>query len=121
MIEIDVQENDHHTVVSPKGELDAFSVGRLRERLADLPGASRLVIDLSEVPFLDSAGIGALIGAIRKSRDEGGAVTVACTRENVLRLLHTAGFDRIVPVASDLETAVAALEQPGDDGDGLKG
>ena len=47
---------------------------------------------------MDSAGLGALIGGIRRAREAGGEVAVACSRPTLTRLLHTTGFDRIVPV-----------------------
>lgn len=114
MLDIEVEETAACTICRPRGELDAFSVGRLRERLGALVAADRLVIDLSEVPFLDSAGIGALIGAIRKTREHGGSVAVACSRTNLLRLLQTTMFDRIVPVRPTLDDAIAATGQPQD-------
>jgi anti-sigma B factor antagonist len=72
----------------------------------------RVVIDLSEVPFMDSAGLGALIGGIRRAREHGGEVAVACSRPTLTRLLHTTGFDRIVPVTETLDAAVAAVASP---------
>ena len=80
-----------------------------REVLAELSTLPRVLIDLSEVPFMDSAGLGALIGGIRRAREADGEVTVACSRPTLTRLLHTTGFDRIVPVTETLEDAVDAL------------
>ena len=71
----------------------------------------RLLVDLSGVQFMDSAGLGALIGGIRKVRDNEGAIAVFSTRAAISRLLHTTGFDRIVPVKEDLAEALAALNQ----------
>jgi anti-anti-sigma factor len=48
------------------------------------------------VPFVDSAGLGALIGAIRRVREVGGEVVVACPCPTLTRLFDTPGFDRIV-------------------------
>lgn len=110
MLEIQVEEADAHTVCRPIGELDAFTVGQFREVLANFAGISRLIIDLSEVPFMDSAGLGALIGGIRRARENDGEVAVACSRPTLTRLLHTTGFDRIVPVAESLEGALEALD-----------
>lgn len=114
MLEIHIEENDDYTLCRPSGELDAYSVGAFREALGKLAGEQRLLIDLSSVPFMDSAGLGALIGGIRKTREANGAVAVACDRTTITRLLHTTGFDRIVPVVDSVEEAVEALDAEAD-------
>ena len=53
--------------------------------------------------------LGALIGGIRRARENDGDVSVACNRPALTRLLHTTGFDRIVPVCETVEEAVEAL------------
>lgn len=111
-ITIDENEADDYVVCRPAGELDAYTVGQFREALSELATRPRLVIDLSEVPFMDSAGLGALIGGIRRVREAEGKVSVACSRPALTRLLHTTGFDRIVPVTESLEEAVARLDDP---------
>ncbi len=118
MLEINVEETDRYTLCRPSGEIDAYTVGSFREALTNLAGSRRLLIDLSDVPFMDSAGLGALIGGIRKVREAEGAVAVTCDRQTLLRLLHTTGFDRIVPVTESLEEGVEALdEQEAGEGD----
>ena len=109
MLEIHVEETDEYTLCRPSGELDAYTVGTFREALTRLAGKQRLLIDLSDVPFMDSAGLGALIGGIRRAREADGAVAVACNRPALSRLLHTTGFDRIVPVTDSIDEARAAL------------
>ena len=116
MLEINVENAGEYTICRPVGELDAYTVGEFREALADLASSQRLLIDLSEVPFMDSAGLGALIGGIRRAREADGEVTVACSRPTLTRLLHTTGFDRIVPVTETLEQAAEALLNPSSDG-----
>jgi anti-sigma B factor antagonist len=97
------------TVCRPVGELDAFTVSQFRQALAELASSPRLLIDLAGVPFVDSAGLGALIGGIRRVRELGGDVAVSCPRPTLTRLLHTTGFDRIVTVASSVEEAAKAF------------
>ena len=109
MLEIHVEQSNDYTVCRPTGELDAYTVGQFRESLAELASSPRLLIDLSEVPFMDSSGLGALIGGIRRAREAGGDVAVACSRPTLTRLLHTTGFDRIVPVTETVEEAASAL------------
>jgi anti-sigma B factor antagonist len=97
------------TVCRPVGELDAFTVSQFRQSLAELASSARLLIDLSGVPFVDSAGLGALIGGIRRVRELGGDVAVACPRPTLTRLLRTTGFDRIVTVTTTPDEAMTAL------------
>ncbi len=114
MLEIDIETNDDHSVCRPQGELDAYTVGQFREALHGLSDQQRVIIDLSGVPFMDSAGLGALIGGIRRTRDAGGDVAVACDRPTLTRLLHNTGFDSIVPVEESIDQALAALEDAPD-------
>jgi anti-sigma B factor antagonist len=109
VLEIIVETSDSHTLCRPIGELDAYTVGQFRESLSELAEVTHLLIDLSEVPFMDSAGLGALIGGIRRTREAGGDVAVACSRPTLTRLLHTTGFDRIVAVTESVEDASQAL------------
>jgi anti-sigma B factor antagonist len=110
VLDIQVDEADSYTVCRPVGELDAYTVGQFRDALGELADKRYLLIDLSSVPFMDSAGLGALIGGIRRAREAGGDVAVACSRPTLTRLLHTTGFDRIVPVKETVEDAAAALD-----------
>ncbi len=114
MLEIEVTATDDYTLCRPVGELDAYTVNDFREALSGVAEASRLLIDLSNVPFMDSAGLGALIGGIRRTRESGGEVAVACGRQTLTRLLHTTGFDRIVPVEETVDAAAAVLAGAGD-------
>ncbi len=110
-IAVDRSEAPAYVLLRPAGELDAYTVAQFREALGELAEENRVVIDLSDVPFMDSAGLGALIGGIRRIREAGGRITVACARPNLMRLLHTTGFDRIVPVEEAVDEAVAALDR----------
>ncbi len=113
MLEIESLHDEvgSYYLLCPKGELDAYTVAQFREALADHAGAGRLVVNLCGVPFMDSAGLGALIGGIRRVRENEGRVVVYCNGATLVRLLHTTGFDRIVPVEETLDAAVDALDR----------
>jgi anti-sigma B factor antagonist len=91
------------------GELEAYTVAAFRDALAELATWDRMVIDMSSVTFVDSAGLGALIGGIRRTRDLGGDVALACGRPTIRKLLHSTGFDRIVAVTETVQEAATAL------------
>ncbi len=112
MLDIQLENGDGYVICRPVGELDAFTVIQFRLSLAELASNPRILIDMSGVPFVDSAGLGALIGGIRRARELGGDVAVACNRPTLTRLLHTTGFDRIVTVTETVESAAAALLEP---------
>ena len=111
MLDIEVEDAATYTLCRPVGELDAYTVSQFREALGGLASKKFLLIDLSGVPFMDSAGLGALIGGIRRAREAGGDVAVACSRPTLTRLLHTTGFDRIVSVTETVQEAAAALAE----------
>jgi anti-sigma B factor antagonist len=111
LLDITIDRVDDHVVCRPVGELDAFTVGHFRESLTELGGGERVLIDLSGVPFLDSAGLGALIGGVRRAREGGGDVAVYGARPAVARLLHTTGFDRVASVSDSEQDALRSLAE----------
>ncbi len=111
---IESSESVGYAVLRPEGELDAYSVAQFREAFTAICDEPRLVVDLAQVQFIDSAGLGALIGGIRKLRENEGRISVFCDRSNINRLLHTTGFNRIVPVKETMLEAVASLDEAPD-------
>ncbi|MGH9263658.1 MAG: STAS domain-containing protein [Acidimicrobiales bacterium] len=114
-LSVRIADDGEPTVIRVEGELDSFTAAELREgfgRAMQVPttdGAPATVVDIREVPFVDSAGLGALVGGIRRLRQAGGHVALCCTRPSVLRLLNMTGFDRIVTVTSSPEEARQVL------------
>ncbi len=110
MLEITNSKKGDTTICKPEGDLDAYSVGKFRTTLSELEDEARIVIDLTEVPFMDSAGLGALIGYMRRARENEHKVAVASDRPAITRLLHTTGFDRLVPVSETVDEAITTLD-----------
>jgi anti-sigma B factor antagonist len=112
VLTIEVRDEGGCSVLALRGEVDAWTVPEFREAVAGVVGVERIVIDLCGTAFMDSAGLGALIGGIRRAREAGGDLAVACSPRPLLRLLHTTGLDRIVVLVESVEDAVAALAEP---------
>lgn len=108
-IEIE-DEGDHH-ILRPVGDLDVYTVGSLRDAISTLidEGTAKVVVDLDDVPFMDSSGLGALMGGVRRMREAGGDLAVACTREQHLKLFSITGFGEGVSIAPTVEEAAAGL------------
>lgn len=93
-----VVDQGEEAVISAAGELDSFTACELRAGITDVLGRPATIIDIRDVPFVDSAGLGALMGGIRRLREAGGNVALCCTHGGVLRLLRMTGLDRIVAI-----------------------
>jgi anti-anti-sigma factor len=109
VLNIDRRDLDDNTVVlEVKGHLDAFSVPEFRQAAADNKRAPNLIINLS-TPFVDSAGLNALVGAVRQVRDHRGKAAIVSANPRTTRVLYTTGFDRIVTVSNTVDEARSAL------------
>lgn len=100
------------TVVSVIGNrVTGDAAARLRESLVALAqqGHKRVVLDLGEVDFLDSGGLGSVVAAFRHFQPDGGLV-VACPNPRVQSLFQLTRVDKVLPVLPDLESAVKVLE-----------
>lgn len=113
-MEIEVSELpvDGWTVVAPLGEVDVATAPALRERLiAVLDGSAQyLAIDMDGVEFIDSTGLGVLVGALRRARSAGGDLRVVCTSPRILKVLEITGLDAVFRVAASTEELMA--EEP---------
>src|SRR5436309_1151651 len=84
----------HDRVVTLSGELDASTAPALRESLTELiaTASGAIVIDLHELEFIDSTGLGLLVGAKKQARDEGHDLVLGSPRRPVYRALEVAGL-----------------------------
>ena len=97
-------------VAAPQQRIDAFSAPELRARLDQLleSGVQRVVLDLSEVPFLDSAGMAVLVSLLKRARQVGGDVRLVWpTEEGARRLLRLTKFDRVFTMFDSAATALS--------------
>jgi anti-sigma B factor antagonist len=112
----DAQLGYDAAVIVVSGELDFGASPRLRARVFTHIGSGRrhLVLDLSDVTFIDSTAIGVLVGALGRLREAGGgSLRVVCAEANarVLRIFDIAGVATLLEVHSSREDALRALER----------
>ncbi|MGH9995562.1 MAG: STAS domain-containing protein [Nitrososphaeraceae archaeon] len=106
-VEIEITDQGDYRVLRPSGDLDVYTVGSLRDALGKMieEETPRVVVDLDSVPFMDSSGLGALMGGVRRLREAGGDLAIACTREQHLKLFTITGFGEGVSIAPTVEEA----------------
>ncbi len=103
-------DKDGFEVIDVQGEIDIYTAPRLRELLIDLvsKGSYQLVVNLDEVGFLDSTGLGVLVGGLRRVRAHDGSLDLVCTRERVLKILKITGLTEVFGIYETADQAIAA-------------
>src|SRR2546423_4653329 len=99
------------SVFIPKGAIDLHVSPELRASLRaiiDDEKPKRLIVDLSQVPYIDSSGIAVLIGAMQSLEHEGGVFLIAGAREAVKMIFESAKLDQYFRLFPDVESAAAA-------------
>lgn len=99
-------------VVGPVGALDASTAPQLRSWLSQLIAdqTTKLVVDLSEVPYMASAGIRVLFDALQSTRSQSGDLRLAGIQPPVARVLDLTGLSQMFGIYSDVTAAVESFE-----------
>ncbi len=97
-------------VVDVEGEIDIYTAPRLRELLIDLASKNnyQLIVDLDKVGFLDSTGLGVLVGGLKRVRPHDGSLDLVCTQERILRLFRITGLTKVFGIYQTVDQAIAA-------------
>ena len=96
-----------YVTLQPSGKFNLVSAPPLKARIDDLvrDGKPRIVVDLSAVDFIDSSGLGALIGGLKAARQAGGDLRIASAGDQVKAVLKLTNLDRILSPYGSVEEA----------------
>ncbi|MCU1449195.1 MAG: rsbV [Acidimicrobiales bacterium] len=99
-LRVDVSDVDGQSVLTLAGDVDAYSSPQLRERLTRLidDGALSLVLDLSGLQFLDSTGLGVLVGAQKRLTQADGELVLRSPRSGARKVFELTGLDQIFTI-----------------------
>ena len=97
-------------VIDVQGEIDMYTAPRLRELLIDLvsKGSYQLVVNLDQVGFLDSTGLGVLVGGLKRVRAHDGSLELVCTQQRILKILKITGLTDVFGIYETVDQAIAA-------------
>ena len=109
-MDIDVTQSDGVTVVAPRGDLDMATVDAVRRTLASLidRGQSRLLMDLGDVGYMDSSGMGALVAAMKQARAAGGDVRLCALQDDVRSIFDLTRLSRAMSIHPTRQEALAS-------------
>lgn len=108
-MQIECEKKSNYTLARITGSLELSQAPRLSEAPCLSSMADNIVLDMSGVDFMDSAGLASLLEVLRGFSDSGRKIVLASPTPVVERTLHLMGVDRIVPVRASLKAAVGAL------------
>lgn len=106
-------EDEGASVYSVSGELDAYTAPDLRDALDEAlaEGVSWFIVDLTDLAYLDSTGLGILVGTAKKSRQADGDLAVVCAKQNLLKIFSISGTTEILNVVDSVEAAMVRLRE----------
>jgi anti-sigma B factor antagonist len=98
------------SVVSLRGEIDVYTAPRLRQTLIDLVegGATDIVVDMEHVDFLDSTGLGVLVGGLKRVKDRDGEMKLVANQERILKIFDITGLSKVFPMYGTLDEALGS-------------
>ena len=99
-------------VIDVQGEIDMYTAPRLRELLIDLAvtGSYQLIVNLGQVGFLDSTGLGVLVGGLKRVRAHDGSLDLVCTQPRILKILTITGLTKVFGIYETVDQAIAATK-----------
>ncbi len=103
-------DKDGIEVVNVQGEIDIYTAPRLRELLIDLVSKNnyQFVVSLEKVGFLDSTGLGVLVGGLDRVRAHDGSLDLVCTQERILKIFRITGLTEVFGIYQTVDQAIAA-------------
>ena len=106
---IDVRRADSHSIVDVKGEIDVYTAPKLREKLIELvsEGSYDVVVNLEGVEFLDSTGLGVLVGALKRVKAHDGSLSLICTQDKILKIFKITGLTKVFAIHSSEQEATS--------------
>ena len=109
-LDLNVRKEGDHAVLEVGGEIDVYTAPKLREKLIELvsDGSYHLIVDLENVDFLDSTGLGVLVGGLKRVRNHDGSLQLVCTQEKILKIFRITGLTKVFPIHSSVSEATSS-------------
>jgi anti-sigma B factor antagonist len=97
-------------VLQVTGEVDVYTAPLLREQIRELAakGAVHVIADLGQVDFLDSTGLGVLVGGLRRLREAGGSLALVISTPRILRIFQITGLTKALAARDSVTDAITA-------------
>ena len=104
-LSLETREVDGRSVIAVGGEIDVYTAPKLRDKITELVNAGhhQLVVDMEQVDFLDSTGLGVLVGGLKKVRAENGSLEIVCAQDRLLKIFRITGLAKVFTIRPSLD------------------
>lgn len=111
-LKISVKNINAIPVLELEGEVDVYTAPKIKSQLVELinNGKYKIVIDLDNVDFMDSSGLGVLVGGLKRVKPHNGAISLVCSREQILKIFKITGLTKIFSIHENQDKAYEALK-----------
>jgi anti-sigma B factor antagonist len=108
-LELETDKRGDRSVVTLRGEIDVYTAPRLRQALIDLVegGATQIVVDMSAVDFLDSTGLGVLVGGLKRVKSNDGELRLVVSQDRIMKIFDITGLAKVFPIFATTGEALA--------------
>jgi anti-sigma B factor antagonist len=111
-LSVSTKPSDDLVILALDGELDIYTVVGFRQESDKVdPGATQVVVDLTDVSLLDSSGLGALVSLLNRARAAGGLLGIICPQRHLRRVFEITGLRRAFVFGDDLDGVRSALAE----------
>lgn len=111
---LDVEASREETagVIALRGEIDVYTAPLLRQKIVDLvdEGATNLVVDMADVDFLDSTGLGVLVEGLKRVKARGGNLALVASQDKILKIFDITGLNKAFPIHATRAEALEGIE-----------
>jgi anti-sigma B factor antagonist len=114
-LEITPQMVDGILVLHLEGELDTYNCGQLRSGVVEQveQGHNQIIVDMSGVEYIDSTGLGSLVGGLKRVSERGGAMRIVCNNPQILKVFEITGLNKVFAIYRTRDEAIASVQSEG--------
>ena len=107
---LETREQNGHTLLAIAGEIDVYTAPKLRDKITELVNAGHhnLILDMENVDFLDSTGLGVLVGGLKKIRAQEGTMALICSQDRLLKIFKITGLAKVFTIHPSETAALSA-------------
>lgn len=110
-LQIEVRRKNVFAILDLVGEVDAYTAGRFREIMLKVieEGHKNIVISMKSVEYIDSSGLGALVGGLKRVSEKNGKIVIICDNQQVKKVFEITGLEKVFQIFASESEAIEAI------------